>query len=810
MDNNQIAFDFALHTNRNLFITGKAGTGKTTFLHRLKEASGKQMAVVAPTGVAAINAGGTTIHSFFQLPLSPFFPTPEGKKDLIAKARMRSQRRRILQELELLVIDEISMVRADLLDAIDHTLRYYRYRPNEPFGGVQVIFIGDMFQLSPVVKDDEWELLSQFYPSPYFFHSLVIAQRPPVYIEFEKIYRQTNADFIRILNEVRNDSLCAESLQALERRYDPSFVPPEEDNYITLTTHNYKADLINSEELAKIKGKTYIFDAEIEGAYPEKSFPTEQRLELKIGAKVMFLKNDTEMPRRFFNGKIGVVDTIDDDHITVRCGEDELIDVETAVWEDIRYTADPSTKQIEEKVAGRFKQYPLRLAWAITIHKSQGLTFDKAVIDAGQAFAPGQVYVALSRCRSLEGVVLLSKIHPESIHTNRRIVEYGNLKQSGGLLEKQLDESRKNYRLDLLLSVFDFSFVLSLSDRLVTKIREAQKSFNEETGPYVESLRKELGEIQAVAVKFQTQLRFIFRQEPVDEAYLLARLEASEAFFSPKLRHLEDALRQSPAVTDSRAHAEEYNEAVQDIFSELMLKKHLLARLKEDASIDAYFDAKNRFKLPDFKVNAYAAAKTTKSDLSFPELYYLLAEERNKICEPLDLPIYMVAASKTLYEMAEYLPQNEDELLQISGFGPAKVEKYGSAFLSVIGQYCEKHHLESRMAKKEPSSKKKKTEKTKKPKGGSGRITLEMYLSGRTITEIATERKLAVSTVGTHLAKFVETGELRASDLVPEERLELAEKRLASLRPGDSLYHALKDDFSTIEIMMIVASRKTN
>ncbi|HBX21092.1 MAG TPA: aldolase, partial [Porphyromonadaceae bacterium] len=298
MDNNQIAFDFALHTNRNLFITGKAGTGKTTFLHRLKEASGKQMAVVAPTGVAAINAGGTTIHSFFQLPLSPFFPTPEGKKDLIAKARMRSQRRRILQELELLVIDEISMVRADLLDAIDHTLRYYRYRPNEPFGGVQVIFIGDMFQLSPVVKDDEWELLSQFYPSPYFFHSLVIAQRPPVYIEFEKIYRQTNADFIRILNEVRNDSLCAESLQALERRYDPSFVPPEEDNYITLTTHNYKADLINSEELAKIKGKTYVFDAEIEGAYPEKSFPTEQRLELKIGAKVMFLKNDTEMPRR--------------------------------------------------------------------------------------------------------------------------------------------------------------------------------------------------------------------------------------------------------------------------------------------------------------------------------------------------------------------------------------------------------------------------------------------------------------------------------------------------------------------------------
>jgi len=267
----QLAFDFALYTNRNIFLTGKAGTGKTTFLRKLKKETKKQIAVVAPTGVAAINAGGTTMHSFFQLPFNPFFPTVEGRKNLIEKIKMQSNRRKVLQELEILVIDEISMVRADVLDAVDTILRHFRYRNNEPFGGVQVIFIGDMFQLSPVASDDEWRLLSQYYTSPYFFHSLAVQQQQPVYIELDTIFRQSNIDFIQVLNEVRNNCLSERALTLLQSRYNPLFVPPSDDTFITLTTHNYKADQINAEELAKVKGKIYTFNAIIEGEYSEKS-----------------------------------------------------------------------------------------------------------------------------------------------------------------------------------------------------------------------------------------------------------------------------------------------------------------------------------------------------------------------------------------------------------------------------------------------------------------------------------------------------------------------------------------------------------
>jgi|AGTN01.3.fsa_nt_gi ATP-dependent exoDNAse (exonuclease V), alpha subunit - helicase superfamily I member len=810
MNNNQLAFDFALHTHRNLFITGKAGTGKTTFLHRLKEVSGKQMAVVAPTGVAAINAAGTTIHSFFQLPFTPFFPTPEGQKDLIAKSKMRSYRRRVLQELELLVIDEISMVRADLLDAIDTSLRHFRYRNDEPFGGVQVIFIGDMFQLSPVVKEDEGRLLSQYYQSPYFFHSRVIAQDPPVYIEFEKIYRQTNSDFIRILNEIRNDCLSEESFRRLEERYDPHFIPPAGENYIVLTTHNYKADRINAGELEKINGKTYTFKAKIQGDFPEKSYPTEPTLELKIGAKVMFLKNDTETPRRFYNGKIGVVDDIEEDRIIIRCEQDEYIGVERGVWENIGYSANADTKQIEENMLGSFTQYPLRLAWAITIHKSQGLTFDKAVIDAGHAFAPGQVYVALSRCRSLKGIVLLSKINPVSVHNDRQIVEYERNKQPVTMLEEQLDESRKAYRSHILLSVFDFSDIYAHSKRLCLRIDEIKVSFNEETMPYLQHIRQQLQEIDEVAVKFRTQLHSIFRQYPVREDYLQNRVSAAGDFFAQKADQLLETLRKSPATTDSRTHADEYNEAIQHIFSDLALKKHILGSLKSDIRIETYFEVRNRFVLPPFSVNAYARNASAKPNLSYPELYRLLVEERNKICEPKDLPIYMVAGSKTLYEMAEYLPQDEKELLQITGFGPAKVEKYGYTFLSIIRSHCEKHGLQSRLSEKETSKGKPKEKKEKKQKGDSPRISLEMFRSGSTIEEIAEERNLAVSTIGTHLAKFVETGELAVSGFVSQEKFLEAEKRIQALSRGDSVYHALHPDFSNVEIMMILAWKRKN
>ena len=703
-----IAYDFAQQTNRSLFLTGKAGTGKTTFLRKLKDSTSRQIAVVAPTGVAAINAGGTTIHSFFQLPFTPFFPTLEGRKDLIGKIKMQEYRRRVIRELEVLVIDEISMVRADLLDAIDCLLRYFRFRNDEPFGGVQLIFIGDMFQLSPVASDEEWRILSQYYTSPYFFSSHVVAQQPPLYIEFEKIYRQTNDEFIRVLNEIRNDCLTPESMQLLEQRYDPGFVPPTNDSYVTLTTHNYKADLINAEELAKINGKTFRFEATIQGDYPEKSFPTEKVLELKIGAKVMFLKNDTEQPRRFYNGKIGVVIGVNDETITIKClDDDETIELSQAIWENIRYRTNSTTKQIEEDNLGNFTQYPLRLAWAITIHKSQGLTFDKAVIDAGEAFAAGQVYVALSRCRSLEGMVLLSKIKPSTIHSSRHIVDYERNKVPVDVLQTELDTSRHSFRGYLLQSLFNFSSITGNAKRLQNEIKKVEKSFNEDTAPYIQDIVQQLESMDDVAKKFCHQLNSITSNNTVDEAFLQSRLSAASDFFEEKINTLVETLRQSPASTDSRGNASEYNESMKEIFSDLSLKNHMLAGMIKSSVINSFFELRNSFVLPPFSVNAYAKTASTKEKPTNPRLYFLLVNERNRMCEPQNLPIYIVAGSKTLFEMSEYLPQTKKELLEISGFGPAKVEKYGQAFLDIINEYCDKFGLTSRMQQKAQKRKRK-------------------------------------------------------------------------------------------------------
>jgi hypothetical protein len=800
----QLAHDFALFTNRSIFLTGKAGTGKTTFLHKLKKETKKQMAVVAPTGVAAINAGGTTMHSFFQLPFTPYLPTSEGRKNLIEKMKMQGARRKVLQELELLVIDEISMVRADVLDSVDTILRHVRYRNNEPFGGVQVIFIGDMFQLSPVATDEEWRMLSQYYSSPYFFHSHVIQQQQPVYIELDKIFRQTNGDFIRVLNEVRNNCLSDSGLKLLQSRYNPSFVPPSDDTYITLTTHNYKADQINAEEIAKIKGKIYSFDAEIQGEYPEKSYPTEKTLELKIGAKVMFLKNDTETPRRFFNGKIGVVESIDEDSISIKCPDDfEAIELNKAVWENIRYSTNPTTKQIEEDELGKFIQYPLRLAWAITIHKSQGLTFDKAVIDAGAAFAAGQVYVALSRCRSLEGMVLLSKINPSTIQNDRQIVEHEQNKLPAEELEIQLNESINLYRNFILFQLYDFKNLVGHANRLLKEVTEVESSFNEETVPFLKDIVRQSQSLQDVAEKFQGQLLRILNERPVIEEYLQERLDAAGDFFNEKALQLMETLRQSPAVSDSRANASEYNDAIKMIFSNIAQKSFLMKGLKQHFSVEDYFALKNTFTLPEFTVNAYAKT-TSKQKLTTrqPELYRRLLLLRNQICEPRDLPIYLVAGSVTLNEMSDFLPQNERDLLQISGFGPAKVEKYGKLFLDLILAYCKEHELHSLMHEKQSAKKEK---KEKKPVGETFRISLAMYNEGRTLEEIAMTRNLNHSTIVSHLERYVMSGELDINNFISAEKRETASEMVRKGSETGSIYEMLSTFLNYTEVKMFMA-----
>ena len=415
----QLAIQLVNQSNRNIFLTGKAGTGKTTFLKYIRNHCPKQMAVIAPTGVAAINAGGVTIHSFFQLPLEPFFPEPNSRHQLISRLRFNSEKKKIFQELEILVIDEISMVRCDILDAIDTVLRHVRQR-NQMFGGVQLLFIGDMLQLPPVIKDHEWNQLTEFYSGLYFFDSLVLKEEPPVYIEFNKIYRQSDERFINVLNQVRNNELDEDGLAILESRYQPTFRRNKKDGYIILTTHNNKANSINIEELADINNKIYSYQADVVEEFSERTFPADELLQLKEGAQVMFIRNDSaENGKRFFNGKIGTVAKLDDEKIFVQCEDEPFeIEVQKEKWENIRYTLDKSTRKLDSEVLGSFTQFPLRLAWAITIHKSQGLTFEKAIIDAGEAFAAGQVYVALSRCTNLEGMVLQSRIH--LMHNRKR------------------------------------------------------------------------------------------------------------------------------------------------------------------------------------------------------------------------------------------------------------------------------------------------------------------------------------------------------------------------------------------------------
>ena len=421
-----LAWDFVEKTDRSIFLTGKAGTGKTTFLHSLKSNSLKRLIVVAPTGVAAINAKGVTIHSFFQMPFGPILPEGSSfqKKESSFQHKFSKIKINIIKSLDVLIIDEISMVRADLLDGIDQVLRRYRDR-TKVFGGLQVLMIGDLQQLAPVVKNNEWELLKPYYNTPYFFSSNAFIESATLNIELKHIYRQDNQRFIKILNEIRNNNLSDDSINELNKRYLPEFSPKQDEGYITLTTHNERANVLNDKELEKLKGKCQSYKAFIQGKFQESSYPTHEKLLLRKGAQVMFIKNDSNPEKRYYNGKIGKIIALDKKEIRVYCqGDLEDIIVTPETWDNVNYTLNPETKEISENSIGSFSQMPLRLAWAITIHKSQGLTFDKAIIDANAAFAHGQTYVALSRCRTLVGIVLKNKIAAESIITDSRVTSF--------------------------------------------------------------------------------------------------------------------------------------------------------------------------------------------------------------------------------------------------------------------------------------------------------------------------------------------------------------------------------------------------
>ena len=699
-----LAFDFVMQTNRSIFITGKAGTGKTTFLHRLREGAYKQMAVVAPTGVAAINAGGVTMHSFFPLPFGPFVPTEEGRRDFLSKQRISRQRRNVLRELELLVIDEISMVRADLLDAMDTVLRSVRRRHNEPFGGVQVVFIGDMYQLSPVARDEEWSLLSRYYEGIYFFYSHVLRERPPVYIEFDTIFRQSDSRFIELLNQVRNDRLTTEGYELLQSRYDPNYRSGGDDDGIVLTTHNYKADAINREELERIEAESFELEAVVKGEFGEGAFPTEKVLELKVGARVMFVKNDTETPRRFYNGLLGTVSLYDEKknvvYVLPSGGDDEPIAVEVAEWENIRYSTEKDSLLIKEEVVGSFRQFPLRLAWAVTIHKSQGLTFDRAVIDAGDSFAPGQVYVALSRCRSLEGITLLSPINSFTIRNDEKVVRFSEGQADVGMLPAELDSSRVMFQLELLQGLFDFA-PLTVSSKIWYKsTQEDEASFVDVPFSFISDIIDRFVEMEAVGRKFIGQLRRLMLDGEMNEGHVSERLQAAVAYFSPLMEEVVRLLKKCDASTDNRAVATEFDGFVTDLFSVLSQKGYMMQGVVEDFSIEHFFELRRKFVLPAFKFTSYSRTKVADKvlDVEHGDLLTELINVRNRLADEGSVPVYIIAPLKTIREMAHYLPLDEKEMMKINGMGKVRFAKYGAHFLLAIRDYCAMNNLRSQMS----------------------------------------------------------------------------------------------------------------
>ncbi len=820
----QLAIQLVNQSNRNIFLTGKAGTGKTTFLKYIRQNCPKQMAIVAPTGVAAINAGGVTIHSFFQLPLSPFIPETKGtgfsnqaqeisnKHSLISRLRFNSEKKKVIQQLELLIIDEISMVRCDTLDAIDTVLRHVRQQPAERFGGVQVLFIGDMLQLPPVIKEQEWNLLSEYYSSQYFFDSKVLQEEPPVYIEFNKIYRQSDEHFIGLLNQVRNNELDEEGMKILESRFQPAFRRRKQDGYIILTTHNYKASEINTRELGDIESKLFTYEAEIQEDFSDRAFPAEEILHLKVGAQVMFIRNDSsEKGKRYFNGKIGIVSQLEEAKIFVQCdGEEDNIEVSKEKWENIRYTLNKTTRQLDSDVLGSFTQYPLRLAWAITIHKSQGLTFEKAIIDAGEAFAPGQVYVALSRCTNLEGMVLQSRVKSSRLFSDTRIVEFSQRSASSGQLEQELAIAKKNYELTVLINSFNFTVAVNSGKELLDYLLEHASSFNPESFSWTEELLGKTDKLQETAKKFHTQLQSLFLQAEVPETnqLLQERIKAAAGYFVTETGSLIQFIQQSPAVTDSRLHSKEYNENLREIFAQLSLKKFMFEGFTEGFNTEAFHQRKLRFVLPPVSVNAYAGASQKRVDSPHPVLHQQLRKLRDTICSRKDIPIYIVAGSNTIDEMAMYLPQTLTELRKISGFGDAKIEQYGQQFLDVILAYSKEKNLSSLIHEKSPKRERKERTGPAKKKGDTHAESFRLYKEGKNIADIAKERNLTSNTVEGHLAKFVRRGDISIHELVSREKLILIESALKDF-DGTSVTPVkqnLGEGISYGEIKLVMAS----
>ncbi len=787
----ELAYRFVTETAENIFLTGKAGTGKTTFLKYLKEHCTKNTIVAAPTGVAAINAGGVTLHSLFQLPFHPFIPSAGGKNDLLGKMKYNKQRQQLLRKMELLVIDEISMVRCDTMDAIDTLLRSVRRNYNVPFGGVQLLCIGDLHQLPPVAQNHEWSILQEYYASPFFFDSVAVKEQQPILIELNKIYRQKEQSFVELLNNVRNNNMCEDDFDMLHERFIPGFRPGCDEEFITLTSHNKQAELINNSEIQKLLSPPYVYKAEIENEFPENIFPADPALMLKQGAQVMFIKNDVG-EKKYFNGKIGVVARLDNEKIVVDCGGIE-IDVYREVWENSRYTLNRADAKLQQEVIGTFTQYPLRLAWAITIHKSQGLTFDKVMIDAGAAFSSGQVYVALSRCTSLGGIVLLSKIPTSAIYSNENVVKGQSTLTLKGSLAERFEGARQMFTQQLLEDVFSFAEVESEIDTLQHYVNAQNDKLNNTAVTWMVKMQTFFRAEKMNGLKFIRQIYALLKEQPIVEKNdgLQLRIAAAANHFINKFLALLDHLKNHPLVTEHKEAAGLVNEHLNALAIAVATNHYYLEYCKNSFSLTTFLKHRIDFAQPKFSLSCYASSKkNSKTDSPNPELYDSLKRWRDMICDD-DTPIYLVATHTMLKDIATYLPKTGRDLLLISGFGKAKVDKYGDDILQTVNDYCELHNVQTNMGAKAVTPKRERKAKPVTDKVDTKESTYKLFKEGKTMAEIALIRNFTIQTIEGHIAAFIEKGLIEITSIITKEKYEAVakimnergEKSLTDLKP---------------------------
>lgn len=804
MDGNSrldLALDFVRTTGKSIFLTGKAGTGKTTFLHGLKKNTPKRMAIVAPTGVAAINAGGVTIHSFFQLPFGPIIPsdshpgTPNAR--LLSQVKQfRGEKIKILKGLELLVIDEISMVRADVLDAIDETLRYFRDR-DRPFGGVQVLMIGDLHQLPPVVREEERMMLHPYYQDFYFFYSRVYQASSPVCIELTKIYRQQDDVFIKLLNSVRENSLSQEILDKLNERYFPDFSPEEDDNYITLTTHNQSAQNINKVKQESLPGKLHRFKAEIKGDFPEFAYPTDLSVELKEGAQVMFVKNDPE--KRFYNGKIGVVTSIGEDSITVKCKNDyQEIVVRQMDWQNIKYNLDEKTKELKEDVIGTFIQFPLKLAWAITIHKSQGLTFEKAIIDANAAFAHGQVYVALSRCKSLEGLVLSSKISYQSVRTDRAVNNFNEGVSQSGSCEDQLTPARVAFQTSLIIELFDLTMIRAAAFRCKKAAEDHYQSLPEETVDNIRLIKQSIDEeVLPTSDKFKKQLGQLFAKctiNPEEDDLIQERISKATEWFFGKIQTLafEPVIAIRTDDIDNKAVKKQLEEEVQKLKLEVVIKLSVLNACKDRFTTLSYLKVKADAEIDGVAANDKAGRDVSKAtgrrNIPNAGLYDSIRRWRDDLAAEYNVPVFQILPQKTILEIVEKLPTSSRELEKIKGLGKTKIARFGTEILSMVIAFCGKEGNTSHTAVEINFDAFDTT-----PKRSTREITYELFKEGRSFSEIAAQRNLTESTIQSHLSYYIGTGDIDIFKIIEKSKVELIADYIRESKPDS--FSAIKQYF---------------